>query len=54
METLVDTVCGYLENDCAVKAVYRARQDDFFAYSDRENCRRIYEDALQLAGKARS
>lgn len=48
MESLVDTVCGYMEHGCGVKEKYRARQDDFFAYSDRENCRRIYEDALLL------
>lgn len=44
---LVDVLCEYMESGCRLKDFYRARQDDFFAYSDQENCRRIYEDARQ-------
>lgn len=46
-EELVDVLCGYLENGCALKEFYRKRQDGFFAYDDHENCRRIFEDALE-------
>lgn len=47
IDELVETLCGYMESGCELKPFYRARQDDFFAFDDRENCRRIYEDALQ-------
>lgn len=45
-EELVRTICTYMEQDCVLKPFFRSRQDDFFAFSDRENCRRICEDAL--------
>lgn len=44
-EELVTLLCNYMEQGCALKPVYRERQDAFFAYDDRESCRRIYEDA---------
>lgn len=47
MENLTETLCAYMENGCMLKEEYRRRQDAFFAYSDRESCRRIYEDAQQ-------
>lgn len=45
-EELVELLCAYMQEGCTLKDCYRARQDDFFAWDDRENCRRIYEDAL--------
>ncbi len=47
-EELVRTLCGYMRADCGLKPLYRKRQDDFFAFDDQENCRRIYEDAQRL------
>ncbi len=47
-QQLVDTLCSYMRSGCVLKDFYRARQDDFFAFDDRENCRRIFEDALQF------
>ena len=44
-DALVELLCGYMEQGCALKPFYRARQDEFFAFDDRESCRRIYEDA---------
>lgn len=46
-EQLVDTLIGYLQQGCALKEFYRARQDAFFAFDDHENCRRIFEDAMK-------
>lgn len=46
-DALVDLLCGYMEQECRLKPRYRARQDDFFAFDDRESCRRIYEDAKE-------
>lgn len=52
-DTLVDLLCGYMEQECKLKPQYRARQDDFFAFDDRENCRRIYEDAKEYQRQRR-
>lgn len=46
-QELVDTLCAYMESGCALKPFYRERQDDFFAFSDHENCKRIFEDAYK-------
>lgn len=51
--SLIDTLCAYMQNGCMLKEEYRRRQDDFFAYSDRESCRRIYEDAYQYQKERR-
>ena len=52
-QELVDTLCASMESGCALKPFYRDRQDDFFAFSDHENCKRIFEDAYawQKEGK---
>lgn len=46
-EELVDLLCEYMENQCAMKPVYVARADDFFAYNDHENCSRIYKEIMK-------
>lgn len=50
-EQLVDMLVDYLQSGCALKEFYRARQDAFFAFDDHENCRRIFEDALEYQKK---
>ena len=47
-EALVQTLCRYMESGCELTEFYRERQDSFFAFSDYENCRRIFEDALRI------
>ena len=44
-DALVAQLQCYMEQGCALKEQYRARQDAFFAFDDQESCRRIYEDA---------
>ncbi len=41
-EELIDVLCTYMENDCRMPDLYRRRADDFFAFSDNNNCARIY------------
>lgn len=48
-DELVDLLCDYMEQGCTLKPFYREREDTFFAFSDRENCRRIFEDALEYS-----
>ena len=43
LESTVDMLCDYIENDCQLKSLYRERIDRFFAFKDRGNCQRIYE-----------
>ncbi len=43
LESTVDLLIDYMKNGCAMKDEYRARADKFFAFDDRNNCRRILE-----------
>lgn len=42
-EQIVDELCRAMERGCATEQEYIRRADDFFAYDDHDNCRRIYE-----------
>lgn len=46
-EEIVDCLCEYMENNCELKPFYRKRADDFFAYSDLNSCKRIYDDMIE-------
>ena len=48
---LVDLLIEYMEQDCVMKEEYRRRADDFFAFHDQNNCRRVYDVMLQYAGE---
>jgi len=48
LETLVSLIIEYVKNDCQLKDKYRKRIDDFFAYNDRNNCQRVYEEIMKL------
>lgn len=41
---MVDCLCEYMENNCEMKPFYKNRADDFFAFSDQQSCKRIYDD----------
>ena len=45
---LVDRIIEYMGRDCQLKDVYRERIDKTFAYHDKENCRRAYEEIRKL------
>lgn len=42
-DEIVSELCQYMENNCRMKKKYIERVDDFFAYTDNNNCKRIYE-----------
>ena len=46
-EELIDVLCEYMKNDCVMPEIYRKRADDFFAFSDNNNCERIYPIMLE-------
>lgn len=46
-EELIDVLIEYMRNDCKMPELYRKRADDFFTYSDHNNCERIYKVMLE-------
>ena len=46
---LVETLCEYMQNGCRMPKIYQKRRDDFFAFSDFNNCKRIYEAIIQFS-----
>lgn len=46
-DELIDVLCRYMENDCKMPQLYRDRADDFFEFSDNNNCARIYPFMLE-------
>lgn len=53
-EELVDTICEYMKNRCYMKEEYKERADRFFAFSDFDNRRRIYEEIRDYMDEWRS
>ena len=46
-DELVDLLISYMEEGSVMKDEYRKRADDFFAYDDHNNCKRVYEEMLR-------
>ena len=47
LDATVDRIIEYMENGCELKPKYRERIDGFFAYSDKNNSKRIYERVIE-------
>ena len=43
LDETVAKIIEYMENGCELKPLYRERVDKFFAFHDRNNCKRVYE-----------
>ncbi len=50
-EQIVAELCEYIKNSCVMKDMYKERVDDFFEYSDHNNCARIYEKVIEFQDK---
>lgn len=48
MESLVDVVISYMKSGCKVHEPYGSRMDNFFAFHDHNNCKRVYEKIKEL------
>ena len=48
LESTVDRIIEYMASGCRMKEKYRERADHFFAFDDRENCRRVYEKIMGM------
>ena len=44
----VNTIIKYIENDCIMEEKYKKRVDKFFCYTDKNNCKRVYEAILNM------
>ena len=42
LESTVLTLIDYIEHDCKMKQEYVDKVEDFFAFTDRNNCERVY------------
>ncbi|MDO5410046.1 MAG: CDP-glycerol glycerophosphotransferase family protein [Lachnospiraceae bacterium] len=50
-DELIDTLIEYMKNDCKMKPEYKRRADDFFYFSDHNNCKRIYDIMIDYQKK---
>ena len=50
-DELISLLTEYMANGCRMKPEYVARADDFFYYSDHNNCERIYKEMLAYQDK---
>ena len=49
VEATVSRIIEYLENGCRMKPEYRERVERFFAFTDGNNCQRVYDAILEAA-----
>ncbi|MBR2315007.1 MAG: CDP-glycerol glycerophosphotransferase family protein [Clostridia bacterium] len=43
----VDRIIEYMQSGCRMKEKYLSRADSFFAFNDRNNCKRVYEHIIR-------
>lgn len=48
LDSIVDRIIEYMENDCQLKPRYKKRIDTFFAFSDTDCCKRVLEKVISL------
>lgn len=48
LEDTVALIISYIKKDCKIKKKYLQRIEQFFAYSDQNNCKRILDKVLEL------
>lgn len=48
IDDLVDKIIEYLGNDCKMKEKYKNRVDSFYKFNDRDNCKRVYNEIINL------
>lgn len=45
---LIESIINTIEDDCNMEDVYKQRVDDFFAYTDTNNCERVYNAIREM------
>ena len=46
-DELIDKLIEYMSTGCVMKDTYRRRADEFFAFDDHDNCKRIYTEMIK-------
>ena len=47
-DDLINNIKSYVDSDCQMEDVYKERVDDFFKYIDRNNCKRVCKELVEL------
>ena len=47
-DKLVDLIIEYMENDCKIKKEYENRIREFYLYTDKNNCKRVYDAIKEI------
>lgn len=50
-EEIVNLIIDYIKNDCKIKEEYSSRVESFFLYTDKNNCKRVYDAVKELPSK---
>ena len=48
LDDAVNTIIEYIDNGAQMKDAYKARVDSFFAFNDKNNCKRVVKEILNL------
>ena len=47
-DELVEMVIKYINSNCAIEEKYKQRADNFFAYFDKDNTKRVYDEIIKI------
>ena len=47
-DDLINVLKGYVASNCNMEDVYKDRVDSFFKYNDKNNCKRVYKELVEL------
>lgn len=47
-DDLINNIKSYVDSDCRMEDIYKKRVDDFFKYMDKNNCKRVYKELVEL------
>ena len=48
VNSTIDLILQYASNGCQLKEIYKKRIDSFFAFNDRNNCKRVLEKIMKM------
>ena len=47
-DELVNAIMNYVDSNCQMEEFFKERVEDFFKYNDRNNCKRVYKELVEL------
>ena len=48
VESTIRRIKEYIDNNCEMKPQYKERVDKFFAYTDKNNCKRVFDKIMEM------